>query len=77
MTAVAERELTVIPVSEVGDYRFRDYAEQAVSGEIIVCKWVRLAAERFLSDLDRQEDEEFDKAHRDRSSLLRIDQSAR
>jgi len=60
MMAVAEREATVTQVSTVGDYRFMEYAEQAVSGESVVCKWVRLAAERFLSDLDRQFDQEFD-----------------
>jgi phage terminase large subunit-like protein len=33
----------------------RRYAERVVSGEQIACKWVRLACQRFLSDLDRDD----------------------
>ena len=32
-----------------------DYAAQVVSGEIVSCHWVRLAAERHLRDLDRDD----------------------
>lgn len=31
------------------------YAEQVLSGDILACKWVRLACERFLRDLERAE----------------------
>jgi len=32
-----------------------DYATQVVSGEIVSCHWVRLAAERHLRDLERDD----------------------
>lgn len=33
------------------------YAEDVVSGRILACKWVRLACQRHLRDLERQEDD--------------------
>jgi len=50
---------TVQPIRAVGDYRYMEYAEGAVSGDIIACKWVRLSAERFLGDLKRQNTDDF------------------
>jgi phage terminase large subunit-like protein len=47
------------PVRNVGDYRYREYAEAVVSGETTAGKWVRLAAQRFFCDLERQNTEEF------------------
>ena len=35
------------------------YAEEAISGEIVVCEMTRLACERFISDLQRQGDKDF------------------
>jgi len=35
------------------------YAEQVMDGEIVACKWVKLACQRFLRDLDRAQTEEF------------------
>ena len=32
-----------------------DYAEQVASGEILACKWAKLAAERHLRDLERSD----------------------
>lgn len=34
----------------------RRYAEQVIAGEIVACKWVRLACERFQRDLAAQAD---------------------
>lgn len=35
------------------------YAQQVLDGEILACKWVRLACERFMRDLERAETEAF------------------
>ena len=35
------------------------YAEQVLSGDVLACKWVRLACERFLRDLERAETDAF------------------
>lgn len=35
------------------------YAQDAISGHVDVCRFVRLAAERHLNDLERQKDEDF------------------
>jgi len=35
------------------------YAEQVLSGDVLTCKWVRLACERFLRDLERAETDAF------------------
>ena len=32
-----------------------DYAEQAVDGDIVVCKYVKQACERFIADLERED----------------------
>lgn len=34
-----------------------DYAEQVQSGDILACKWVKLACKRFLNDLERMEND--------------------
>lgn len=34
-----------------------DYAYDVVEGKVLACKWVRLACERFIKDLDRCDDE--------------------
>lgn len=48
------------------DHPAADYAREIVSGERLACKWVRLACERFLRDLER-DDIEFDSAAADRA----------
>jgi len=35
------------------------YAQQVTQGEVVACTYVRLACQRFLDDLEAQEDEEF------------------
>jgi phage terminase large subunit-like protein len=52
-------QIVVQPVREIGDYRFHQYAEDVLSGKISTCKWVKLAAERFINDLDLHDDEDF------------------
>jgi len=37
-------------------HRARSYAQRVIAGEIIACKWARLACERFLRDLESQAD---------------------
>lgn len=37
----------------------RAYAEGVVAGEVVACKWVRLACARHLADLARQDDPDF------------------
>lgn len=37
-----------------------EYAEGVRSGDIVACKWIRLACERFLDDLHWQDDDEFE-----------------
>lgn len=49
----------VKPVREIGDYRFMSYAENVDAGKVVACKWVRLAARRFLDDLSSEKSEEF------------------
>lgn len=39
--------------------RARRYAEDVVSGKVLACRWVRLAAERHLSNLRDQDDPDF------------------
>ena len=36
-----------------------DYARQVVAGKIIACKWVQLACQRHLSDLDRSKEPDY------------------
>lgn len=38
----------------------KDYAEKVISGEILAGKKVKLAAKRFINDLERQEDDDFE-----------------
>ena len=38
----------------------KDYAEKVISGEILAGKKVILAAKRFINDLERQEDDDFE-----------------
>ena len=33
------------------------YARDVIAGETVACQWVKLAAERFVSDLDRAEND--------------------
>ena len=40
----------------------KDYAEKVISGEILAGKKVILAAKRFINDLERQEDDDFEYA---------------
>ena len=35
--------------------RATEYAESIVSGEVQACKWIKLAAERHISDLKRSD----------------------
>ncbi|END0136155.1 terminase large subunit [Pseudomonas aeruginosa] len=49
----------------------RQYASDVVSGGIVACRYVKLACQRFLNDLDRQGDDDwpyvFDEAKADRA----------
>ncbi|HEJ2038830.1 TPA: terminase large subunit [Pseudomonas aeruginosa] len=49
----------------------RQYASDVVGGEIVACRYVKLACQRFLNDLDRQGDDDwpyvFDEAKADRA----------
>lgn len=38
----------------------KDYAEKVISGEILAGKKVKLAAKRFINDLERQKDDDFE-----------------
>lgn len=58
MTATATLD-AVTPVREIGDYRFHQYAKDVISGKVTACHWVKLAAERFLSDLAKQKSKSF------------------
>ena len=42
---------------EVGN--FIPYVDRVVNGDVVVGKWIRLAVERHLRDLDRQSTEDF------------------
>lgn len=41
------------------EYTAEQYIDDVVSGKQVACKWVRLAVERHLGDLDRSDDEGF------------------
>ncbi|PRD26039.1 UNVERIFIED_CONTAM: Putative terminase large subunit [Trichonephila clavipes] len=49
----------------------RQYASDVVSGGIVACRYVKLACQRFLNDLERQDDDDwtyvFDEAKADRA----------
>lgn len=49
----------IVPVSEIGDYRYYSYVDDIISRKIPSCDWVYYACQRFLNDLDREEDEDF------------------
>jgi len=55
---IAELE-RIKPVREVGDFRYHQYADQVLSGAVTACKWVKLAAKRFVDDIVRSEGDEF------------------
>lgn len=48
----------ITPVRAVGDYRYMHYAHDVLSGKVTACKWVKLAARRFLADVRGQGKEE-------------------
>lgn len=49
----------------------RQYASDVVGGGIVACRYVKLACQRFLNDLERQDDDDwpyvFDEAKADRA----------
>lgn len=47
------------PVAYPNAYAAWLYAEQVVRGDVDACKWVRLACQRFLTDLDSEKSEEY------------------
>jgi phage terminase large subunit-like protein len=51
--------MNIIPVCEVGDYRFHQYAQDIKTGVILSCGWIKKAVERFLTDLKKQKDSIF------------------
>lgn len=43
-----------MPVCEVGDYRYHEYASDVRSGKQVACRWIRLAVDRWYADLAKQ-----------------------
>lgn len=46
-------------IPKTGIAKFDDYVEGVASGEIEVCKWVRLAVDRHIKDMKRQDDPKY------------------
>lgn len=42
-------------MGKIEEKKYYTYAEDVISGKITACKWIRLAAERFLNDLKRDD----------------------
>ena len=49
----------VVPVRAVGDYRYHEYVDDILSGGVLACRWLVLAAQRFENDLDAKDDPAF------------------
>jgi phage terminase large subunit-like protein len=56
-TALATRPRA--PVREIGAYHWHQYAKDVKSGRVAACRWVKLAADRFLSDLKHQKEKSY------------------
>jgi len=37
----------------IGEYQYREYVSQVVEGRLAACRWLRLACDRFMADLER------------------------
>lgn len=49
----------MIPVREVGDYRYHQYASDVLSGRQVACRWVQLAVDRFRGDLAKKSNNDY------------------
>ena len=55
-----------LPAAKTIDHPAIDYAREVLSGERLACRWVKLACERFIGDMDRA-DIRFDVAEANRA----------
>lgn len=54
-------------------YTYHEYAAGVRSGDVVACKWVRLAVDRWYRDLDRQGSDDFPFVFDDRHAQMYID----